>query len=106
MTAEDLRGRLARLRERPQDGMSPEGRRLEIMAAERDVVQYLRGKNPPSPVAATKLAEIIVRGRLPHEEVGLAFVADPPGFELACRNPVQRLRYRLSQAVDRALGGR
>lgn len=104
MTAQDLRARLSRLRERPDDGMSPEGRRLEIMAAERDVARFLAGKNPPSALAATRLGEVIVRGRLGHEEVGMAFVADPVGFELACRNPLQRAAYRLGRAAGRAFG--
>lgn len=85
------------------DTMSVEARQLEVMAAERDVSRFLAGKNPPSALAARKLAEIIVRDRLPHEEVGTAFVADPTGFELACRGPLGRLKYRLSGAFDRAL---
>ena len=106
MTAAELLKALDRFKDpRPTDSMSVEARRLEVMAAQRDLTQFLAGKNPPSPVAAERLAQIVVRDRLPREVVGMAFVADPAGFELACRGPVERLRYRLTRAVDRALGG-
>jgi hypothetical protein len=105
MDAAELRKRLDRFKEpRPRDSSSVEARRLEVMAAERDVSRFLAGKNPPSDLAALRLAEIIVRDRLPHEEVGMAFVADPTGFEFACRNPLQRLRFRLDRALSRAFG--
>lgn len=105
MTAADLRASLDRSREkRPADNLSVEARRLEVIAAERDVSRFLAGKDPPSEHAATKLAEIIVRERLSHEDVGMAFVADPTGFELACRTPWQKLVYRCKGALSRALG--
>jgi hypothetical protein len=105
VTAADLRASLDRSREkRPADSLGVEARRLEVIAAERDVSRFLAGKNPPTEHAATKLAEIIVRDRLSHEEVGTAFVADPIGFELACRNGWQRLAYRCKGALSRALG--
>ena len=85
------------------DGMSPELRRLEVLAAERDVARFLAGVHPPSEHAATKLGEIIARERLPFEEVGKAYFADPAGFELACRNPWQRLRYKAGRALGRTL---
>ena len=105
MTPQELLKGLERTRTKGQiDTMSVEARRLEVMAAERDISRFLAGKDPPSPRAATKLAEIIVRDKLAHEEVGMAYVADPRGFEMACRGPLQKLRYRLDRALERAFG--
>jgi hypothetical protein len=103
MTAAELRKSLVKLAQPRGDDTSPEMRRLELLAAERDVSRFLSGKHRPSPRAAAKLAEIIVREGAHHEQVGGAYEADPSGFELACRNALQRLRYRLGRAVSRVL---
>ena len=100
----DLKARLKQPANRFVVGQSAEERRLEVLAAERDVSRFLAGKNPPTEHAATKLGEIIVRDRLSHEEVGMAFVADPEGFELACRTRLQRLKYRFRRMLANAFG--
>jgi hypothetical protein len=100
----DLKARLQQPLNRFVAGQSVEERRLEVMAAERDVQLFLKGKRPATDAAATKLGEIIVADRVNHEEVGLAYLADADGFELAVRGPLARLKYRLGRVLANAFG--
>lgn len=100
----DLKARLTRSIDQFVAGQSIDQRRLEVMAAERDVQRFLKGKQPATDLAATKLAEIVIADRVHHEEVGHAYLADPDGFELAVRGPLGRMRYRVGRLVARAFG--
>jgi hypothetical protein len=104
MTAGELRQKLSERSSGSAGNQSAAARRLELLAAERAVARFLAGKKAPSEFATGKLAEIIVRHGIDHEEVGTAYVADPEGLEVACRSGVRRLRYHASRFFRRALG--
>ena len=72
----DLKARIARPVDQFIAGQSLGERRLEVMAAERDVQRFLKGKQPATELAANKLAQIVVGDRVHHEEVGHAYLAD------------------------------
>ena len=98
----DLKARLTRPVDQFISGQTLDERRLEVMAAERDVQRFLKGKQPATDLAANKLGQIIVADRVHYEEVGHAYLADPKGFEMACRGPLQKLRYLIDSAITRA----
>ena len=101
----DLKARITRPIDQFIAGQSLGERRLEVMAAERDVQRFLKGKQPATDLAANKLAQIVVGDRVHYEEVGHAYLADPHGFEMACRGPLRKLRYLVDRALARAFGG-